>query len=66
MGNEEDSYDDEYDSEGSYFSEIEFAEPGEIMQESKEMESYDEEYESEEDIKVEETPDLNLLDGFAQ
>merc|ERR1719329_750552 len=64
MGNEEDSYGDEYDSEGSYFSEIEFPEEEEIKKvtpipESEEDEygeygEYDEEEpeEEEEEIKV--------------
>lgn len=62
MGNEEDSYGDEYDSEGSYFSEIEFPEEEEIKKvtpipESEEDEygeygEYDEEEPEEEDEEI--------------
>lgn len=59
MGNEEDSYGDEYDSEGSYFSEIEFPEEEVIKKvtpipESEEdeygYEDYDEEEEEDEEV----------------
>lgn len=44
MGNEEDSYGDEYDSEGSYFSEIEFPEEEEIKKVTPIPESEEDEY----------------------
>jgi len=64
MGNDEGSYDDEYDSEGSYFSEIEFPEddiklvtPESSIKEEEE-EYYDEESEGEEvDIDLEKDPE---------
>ena len=55
MGNEEDSYDDEYDSEGSYFSEIEFPEDEQIKkvtpipESEEEEEEYEDEYDEEEE-----------------
>lgn len=44
MGNEEDSYGDEYDSEGSYFSEIEFPEEEVIKKVTPIPESEEDEY----------------------
>lgn len=62
MGNEEDSYDDEYGSEGSYFSEIEFPSEEEIKKvtpipESEEEDEYAEGYDEEEEPPEEEEDD---------
>lgn len=63
MGNEEDSYGDEYDSEGSYFSEIEFPEEEVIKKVTPIPESEEDEYYDDGDYGEEEEEDEEVTAG---